>query len=135
MSRTAFFYFITMRKLHVKNNIIKKYAEQRPWGKFEQFTHDRVSTVKILEVNPNQAISLQYHRGRSEFWKVICGTGRITIGEAVHDAKEGDEFFIPVGKKHRIQADSCLIKVLEISFGKFDENDIVRLEDKYSRVS
>ena len=28
----------------------EKYVEERPWGKFEQYTHNEVSTVKIITV-------------------------------------------------------------------------------------
>jgi len=111
----------------------KKYIEQKPWGQFEQFTHNEPVTVKIVTVNPNQALSLQYHSNREEFWKVIFGKGEITVGDATYQGQEGDEFFIAQGQKHRIQANDFLVKVLEISFGDFDENDIVRLEDKYHR--
>ena len=113
---------------------INKYSEQRPWGEFEQFTHGESTTVKILTVQPSQSLSLQYHNKRSEFWKVISGCGKVTVGDAVHDASEGDEFLINKGEKHRIATDNSKIKVLEISFGDFDENDIVRIEDKYNRI-
>jgi len=118
----------------VKNIKIKKYYEKRPWGNFEQFTHQEPTNVKILTIQPSQSLSLQYHNKRSEFWKVISGCGKVTVGDAVHDASGGDEFLIERGKKHRIETGDCVIKVLEISFGDFDENDIVRLEDKYNRL-
>src|SRR3989338_10320789 len=111
----------------------KRCTETRPWGKFEQFTQGEPSTVKILTINPRQALSLQYHQRRTEFWKVISGRAKVTVGDIVSSAREGDEFFIAQGQNHRIQSGSLAIKVLEISFGDFDENDIVRLEDKYNR--
>jgi len=111
----------------------KKQIDQRPWGEFEQFTCGEPSTVKILTVNPQEALSLQYHNRRKEFWKVIQGQASITVGDTVFKAHEGDEFFIAQGQKHRIETEHSLVKVLEISFGDFDENDIVRLEDKYKR--
>ncbi|MFH1478739.1 MAG: phosphomannose isomerase type II C-terminal cupin domain [Candidatus Omnitrophota bacterium] len=111
----------------------KKYIEIRPWGKFEQFTHGEPTTVKILTVNPREALSLQYHRRRQEFWKVISGKARITVGDTTRQARKGDEFFIAQRQKHQIQTSKSTIKVLEISFGCFDEDDIVRLKDKYKR--
>jgi len=111
----------------------KKYKEERPWGNFEQFTHNEISTVKILNVIPNQELSLQYHNHRDEFWRVISGKPIIVLGEETIPAKEGDEFFIPRGTKHRIKTEEHPGSLLEISFGNFDENDIVRLEDKYNR--
>ena len=125
--------YLVCRK-YMSESLKKKYIEIRPWGKFEQFTHGQPSTVKILTVNSGQALSLQYHQKRSEFWKVISGEAKITVGDVVSQAREGDEFFIVRGQKHRIQSDDLPVKVLEISFGDFDENDIIRLEDDYNRT-
>jgi len=118
----------------MEDSKIKKHYHQKPWGGFEQFTDGEPTTIKILTIQPSQSLSLQYHNKRSEFWKVIAGCGKVTVGDTVHNASEGDEFFINKGEKHRIEADHSQIKVLEISFGDFDENDIVRIEDKYNRV-
>ncbi|MFH1504791.1 MAG: phosphomannose isomerase type II C-terminal cupin domain [Candidatus Omnitrophota bacterium] len=111
----------------------KKYIEIRPWGMFEQFTHSEPSTVKILTVNPNEALSLQYHNHREEFWKVLRGKAKIVVGDVTNQAQEGAEFFIAQGQKHQIQTDDSQVKILEISFGSFDEKDIVRLDDRYGR--
>jgi mannose-6-phosphate isomerase-like protein (cupin superfamily) len=111
----------------------KKYTEQRPWGNFVQFTNGQKSTIKIITVEPRQALSLQLHHHRDEFWKVIDGKARVIIGDDVRQAGEGDEFYIKRNQKHRVETDGFKIKVLEISFGDFDENDIVRLEDRYNR--
>lgn len=110
-----------------------KYLEKKPWGNFEQFCKNEVCTVKIINVDPNEELSLQYHIHRDEFWKILLGKAIIVIGEQIKDGKEGDEFFIPKGTKHRIKTENSSVKILEISFGKFDEDDIVRLEDKYKR--
>lgn len=112
---------------------MKKYSENRPWGHFEQFCHHEKTTVKIIHVKPNSKLSLQYHNQREEFWKVIKGSGQIILGEKIIETKEGDEFFIPKKEKHRIMTTNNEIKIMEISFGNFDEKDIVRIEDDYSR--
>ncbi len=36
----------------------------KPWGKFEQYTHNLPSTVKIITVQLGGVLSLQYHHGR-----------------------------------------------------------------------
>lgn len=113
---------------------MKKYTEERPWGSFERFCHNEITTVKIIQVNPNEALSLQFHYHRDEFWRVIEGTGMITIGQENLLVKKGDEFFIPRETKHQIKTTNSSLSILEISFGDFDENDIVRLEDKYNRI-
>ena len=106
----------------------------KPWGKFEQFTHNQMSTVKILTVEPHQQLSLQYHHKREELWKVISGDCKVILGRKEMIAGPDDEFFIPKKAKHRIIGGAKTAKILEISFGEFDEEDIVRLEDSYGRV-
>lgn len=109
------------------------YSEERPWGGFRQFTKNESSTVKLLTINAGEKFSLQYHNNREEFWRVMRGKGKVTIGEDEFQTKAGDEFTVPRKAKHRIQADSPM-EVLEISFGEFDEGDIVRIEDVYGRA-
>ncbi|MBW3016357.1 phosphomannose isomerase type II C-terminal cupin domain [Candidatus Woesearchaeota archaeon] len=112
---------------------MEKYKEERPWGEFEQYCKNQQCTVKIITVKPQEELSLQYHNHRDEFWKVIKGKAQITLGDKIIEAKEGDEFYIPKKTKHRITTQESQVKILEISFGEFDANDIVRLEDKYKR--
>lgn len=107
----------------------------RPWGRFRQFTANEATTVKIIEVAPNQMFSLQYHEKRSEFWRVLSGTPRVTIGDATVSAKPGDEFLVPVKALHRIGAGVEPAVILEIAQGEFDEQDIVRVEDQYGRAT
>jgi mannose-6-phosphate isomerase-like protein (cupin superfamily) len=111
------------------------YHERRPWGAFEKFTQNEPSTVKIITVDPNQATSLQHHGKRQEFWKVLSGEGTLTVGKKRQPAKIGDEIIVPQGVDHRLEAGSTPLIILEISTGDFDENDIVRIDDRYGRVA
>ena len=110
------------------------YSEDRPWGKFEKFHENKPCTVKLIYVNPNSRLSLQYHNKRSEFWKVIKGTAMVELDGKTMILTEGETLTIPRQAKHRVGAldNGCVI--LEISYGKFDEDDIVRLEDDYKRA-
>lgn len=109
-------------------------ATNRPWGSFVSFTKNENSTVKLLYVNNGESLSLQYHKNRDEFWRVISGNPEITIGDEVFSAKEGDEFNVSRELKHRISAPLNDVVILEIATGDFDEEDIVRIDDKYNRV-
>jgi len=111
---------------------MEKYIEKRPWGDFERFTLNEVSTVKIITVKAGESFSLQYHNNRAEFWKILKGEGVITVGNENHKATEGQEYYIPQKTNHRMQGITD-ISFLEIALGEFNENDIVRLEDKYGR--
>jgi len=114
--------------------LIKIYQEERPWGYFRQFTKNEETTVKIIVVNSGEQLSLQSHERRGEFWKITKGSGLVEIGDEKKDASIGDEFIILKGQKHRITAGAEGAEFIEISFGDFEEGDIVRYEDKYNRV-
>ena len=94
---------------------------------------NELCTVKLLFIEPGEESSLQKHKNRSEFWRVVGGEGEITIGDEIKKAKKGDEFFIARNVKHRAKAKEKVFEILEISFGKFNEEDETRLEDKYKR--
>lgn len=109
------------------------YEEYRPWGSFRRFTNNTLSTVKIITVSPNEQLSLQSHKKRSEFWRVISGNGYFEIDENKYEVKAGDEHSVPIGAKHRIASGEEGLVILEIGLGDFDEEDITRYEDKYGR--
>ena len=108
--------------------------KERPWGNFERFTLNEKTTVKIVNVNEGESISLQTHENRDEFWRVIKGTGVIRIGDKDNEAREGDSFFCKRGSEHRVTGGAGGTVFLEIAFGDFDESDIRRLEDWYGRA-
>lgn len=108
--------------------------DKRPWGEEEILTMNEPSTVKILIVDDNKRCSLQYHHKRTEFWKIIEGEAFIEIDDKKIEAKKDDEFKIEPKMRHRITGKNGGCKILEISFGSFDENDIIRIEDDYGRI-
>lgn len=108
--------------------------EERPWGDFEQFTFNELATTKRISVAPGQAFSLQYHKHRDEFWRVERGSGIVHLDGKEYAAELDDRFMVYRGMVHRITGGPQGITVFETSFGEFDENDIVRLEDRYGRT-
>ena len=113
---------------------LKPFTEERPWGGFREFVKNEAVTVKIIFVKKGEIFSLQKHHNRDEFWRVLSGNPDVTVGDKLMEAKAGDEFAIPRETNHRIGARDDDAEVLEISVGEFDENDIVRIEDKYGRA-
>jgi mannose-6-phosphate isomerase len=114
-------------------------VETRPWGHFERFTLNEKCTVKLVYLNGDKRLSLQYHDKRSEFWKVIQGVVKVQIGKDPSDTrilKTGETITIPPKTIHRLIGISGqdLAVILEISIGEFDESDIVRLEDDFKRI-
>ena len=110
-----------------------KYREERPWGCFEQFTKNEISSVKILTINPFQKLSFQYHEKREEFWKFLDNKARVYLDDKIIEVNLDSEIFIPRYARHRIEAYGLPVRLLEIAFGEFDEADIVRLDDIYKR--
>jgi mannose-6-phosphate isomerase len=100
---------------------------EKPWGYFEQYTHNLPCTVKIITVAAGGTLSRQYHHKRDELWVVLDG-------KVLHPEPE-EKLFIPRETVHRLSSESeGEVRILEISFGEFEEEDIVRLEDVYGRV-
>jgi mannose-1-phosphate guanylyltransferase/mannose-6-phosphate isomerase len=85
-------------------------------------------------VASGQVLSGQKHQNRDELWIALDDGLRVELDGKVFRAKTGDAFVIPRGTKHRLGSDGPEGRMLEISYGFFDENDIERFEDIYGRV-
>ena len=108
---------------------------EKPWGAFEQYTHNLASTVKIITVAPGGTLSSQYHHHRDELWVVLDPDAQVELGDEVLSPAPGEKLYIPRGTVHRLScAGEQPVRILEVSFGEFDEGDIVRLEDVYGRI-
>ena len=110
-------------------------VEKRPWGHFERFNLNERCTVKLVYVDGDKRLSLQYHNKRSEFWKVVRGTAMVELDGKATILAEGDTIVIPRQARHRVGALDGDCTILEIAYGKFDEDDIVRIEDDFQRVA
>jgi len=108
-------------------------VENRPWGFFEQFTLNEPCTVKILYISPNMRLSKQYHCNRTELWQILRGSALATCNGEKRILTVGDTITIPRGAIHRLKGRNEGATILEISFGDFDELDIVRIEDDHGR--
>jgi mannose-6-phosphate isomerase len=108
---------------------------ERPWGRFEQYTHNLPSTVKVITVAPGGILSRQYHHKRDELWVVLDPGACVELDGKILYPESGEKLFIPRGTIHRLSSvGEGEARVLEISFGEFDEDDIVRLDDVYGRA-
>jgi mannose-6-phosphate isomerase-like protein (cupin superfamily) len=121
------------------------YSERRPWGGYTLFADNEQCSVKTLEVSGQ--LSLQSHNHREESWYVISGKIEVLRGPVFDNLEEiksnletfvlsaGDNIFIPQKHVHTMKnlGDENAL-VLEVSKGKYLENDIIRYEDIYGRV-
>lgn len=109
----------------------------RPWGYYQNIlTYDSYK-VKKLHIYPGSKISLQYHNKRSEHWVVTSGKAMVTRGDKTFILEKEQSTYIPTGTIHRLEnIGSDPLEIVEVQIGTYlEEDDIVRLEDKYGRVS
>ena len=110
-------------------------ADDRPWGRWEEYLNESGYRVKRIIVHPGERLSLQRHALRSEHWVIVSGSGEFTLDDSVTAVGPGDRVFIPVGGIHRVQnVSSEDLIIIETQLGVCDEDDIERLEDDYGRV-
>ena len=110
------------------------FVSERPWGQFQQFVQNECVTVKIITVEPGHRLSLQRHGRRSEMWHILDAPIDIEIEGKRWTAQPGDQVWAPTGALHRMGNSGTVSgRILEIAFGDFDEADIERLEDDYTR--
>jgi mannose-6-phosphate isomerase len=109
--------------------------DKRPWGSWEEYLQEDEYRVKRLIILPQQQFSLQKHLLRSEYWVIVQGQGKLTLGSVQKILSPGDHAFIPIGCSHRLEniGHEELI-VIETQLGICLEEDIVREKDKYGRT-
>jgi len=108
----------------------------RPWG-FYQSVHDGERfQVKRITVNPGAKLSLQKHFHRAEHWVVVNGTALVTRDAEQILLRENESIFLPLGAVHRLENPGRLpLNLIEVQSGPYlGEDDIVRIEDDYSRL-
>ena len=133
----------------------------RPWGGFllinesqsQNFINTFISkenleiegrlSPKILIVNPNSRLSWQFHNRRKEIWRVYKNYVGIIRSmdnnqNEMEILKEGDIIKFQTEERHRLVGLSNFGVVAEIWIhtnfkNPSDEQDIVRLQDDYSR--
>ncbi len=79
---------------------------------------------------------MQFHKHRSERWTVIEGEATVKLGDEVKIIHRNEWIYIPVGERHQLTNNGkCLMQLIEVQIGDYlEEDDIVRLTDKYGRI-
>lgn len=116
-------------------NKLKNKKTIKPWGSYEILSSESGHKTKIIKVMPNESLSLQFHKRRDEHWIVVQGFGEITLDNEISKIKKNHHIYIKREMNHRIRniGKSDLI-FIEVSIGNYiEEDDIVRLDDKYGR--
>ena len=110
----------------------------RPWGVYYGWDSGKGWNLKTVYINPGKRLSLQYHHGRSEHWMLVEGDATATILNAsklkeTYPLHLGEAFRVGKGTVHRLESKRGGV-IVEVALGRFDENDIVRLDDDFGRV-
>ncbi len=116
--------------------LLEQRENYRPWGFYLILEDQPEHKVKRIHVYPQQRLSYQKHRRRSEHWNVIRGTAVVTLDGQDITLVAGEAVDIPVGTAHRVRnpGDEPM-EFIEVQTGDyFGEDDIIRLEDDYGRV-
>jgi mannose-6-phosphate isomerase len=110
--------------------------EKRPWGYYSVLLDSPTHKVKEIVVHPGHRLSYQYHQKRSEHWYIVSGIASIVIDDVEYIKRPGDSIDIMCGQKHRIgNTGDVPIIFIEVQTGTyFGEDDIIRIEDDYSRT-
>lgn len=109
----------------------------RPWGWYDSIDEGGRFKVKRIQVKPGASLSLQKHHHRAEHWVVVSGTAEVTCGDKKLLLTENQSTYIPLGEVHRLANPGAIpLEIIEVQSGSYlGEDDIVRFEDTYGRIS
>ena len=126
-------------KIESSSELTKNYlgnVELRPWGNYHIIAKNTGYQIKEIRVTKGSKLSLQKHKGRSEFWQIVKGESKITVEKNEYYLKEKEYVHIPKNALHRIEnIGKKELIFIEIQLGEdLKEEDIIRIEDDYGRV-
>lgn len=109
----------------------------RPWGWYRGVHEGHRFQVKEISVDPGQKLSHQMHHHRAEHWIIVSGTARVTKGNESFLITEDESTYIPHNTVHCLENPGKIpLKMIEVQSGPYlGEDDIVRFQDNYGRVS
>ena len=110
---------------------------EKPWGYELIWADTELYAGKVLHVEAGEALSMQYHRLKTETLYLLTGRIRLEVGPSAGqiqnlEVSAGEGFHLPPGTVHRMVALEAS-DLLEVSTPHLD--DLVRLEDRYGRGS
>ena len=143
---------VRYRKFEGLDNSYGISIDRRPWGSIEILADEKFCSVRILTIEADKCLSFQRHLCRDEFFVSIDeNIGLEICSESLNDGdqydsfsdipyikslvlEKGDYILIPKGIWHRFKASKERVRLLEIGYGIYDQdNDIERKQDRYGR--
>lgn len=94
-------------------------TETRSWGGFSILLDRPGHRVVRLWIEPGAKTPQQTHDHRSEYWIVVRGECRITVGETNRVISEEDSVFVPAGEAHSLENPSSetTLEVIKVDIG------------------
>jgi quercetin dioxygenase-like cupin family protein len=105
----------------------------KPWGYEHIWAKTDKYVGKLIHINPNSRLSLQYHNEKQETIYVLKGKLSLDLEGASIFLLPGDTYHIPTGLVHRFGALDEEVELMEVSTTELD--DVVRIQDDYKRLS
>ena len=110
---------------------------EKPWGHERIWAETDEYVGKILHIKAGEALSLQYHEVKDETIHLFTGEMLFYVGMIDGDLQEvklsaGESYHVEPETVHRMVAVSDC-DLLEVSTPHLE--DVVRLEDRYGRIS
>ena len=123
------------KKNHAAHQIHR--TAHRPWGTYTVLEEGAHFKIKRLEVKPGARLSLQMHHHRSEHWVVVSGEAKVLNDDKEFVLGVNQSTYIPAEHKHRLEnIGNEMLVIIEVQTGDYlGEDDIVRFQDVYGRVS
>ena len=115
---------------------VEKITTRRPWGSYTNLIESDQYKVKKIIVFPQQSLSLQKHKHRSEHWTVVKGSAEIINGNETLSLGPNQSTYIEKEAVHRLtNIGETELELIEVQCGTYlGEDDIIRLEDVYGRT-
>ena len=90
-----------------------------------------------IVIKPGAKTSTQMHYHRAEHWIVVKDTAKETIEDKTLMLAEKVSTFIPICKTHALENHGIIpLEIIEVQSGSYlGEDDIVRVEDRFGRLS
>lgn len=118
------------------NEQVPKQEIVKPWGKEIWFAQNQYYAGKLLYINKDKRLSLQFHEKKCETQYLFSGKVKFTFGVNENNLQEiilnpGDKFDIHPYTIHRVEGIEDSL-IFEVSTPELD--DVVKLADDYGRT-
>lgn len=100
-------YFVQISNKKLIRNV-NFHGESRDQGVFKELISEEMANDLYLGIGwlkPGEVHILHHHPDVSEFYFVLKGSAKITVGDETMEASQGTACYIPVGVKHKIVND------------------------------